>query len=338
MVGHILDDKLEKTSGNLESTRSINDVGVKQNTGTQKVITNALRHMGEPKKEGEVATSRFVEVSSMDIATSVLRHLQFAGMDDRHEEVEENYTETFKWAYTGLKSYRPWSSLSSWLRGDDRLYWVCGKAGSGKSTLMRYLFDNPRTRDDLRFWSGDMQLEVVAYFFWNGGTREQRSCTGLRSLLFRILRHRIHLIPHVLPELWEVEMWRILRPSPGPAKLPTWTLIKLEQAFKRLATQGLMPVKICLFIDGLNEYDGKFSDIIDFCQFLAALPNFKLCMSSRPLVIFEHAFRTQPRLRLQDLTVGDIEIYARGMLLSHEGLLRLAQRKPDGAPRLITEL
>lgn len=218
------------------------------------------------------------------------------------------------------------------------MYWIYGKAGSGKSTLMRYLFDNPRTLDDLRLWSGDMPLEIAAFFFWNSGTTEQRSQAGLRCLLFQILRHRTHLISHVLPELWDFEMSRILRPSQQPPVFWTWTLTKLQKAFRRLATQEVLPLKICLFIDGPDEYNGYFPKLVEFCQNLANLRNIKLCVSSRPLVVFDHAFRTRPGLRLQDLTAGDIEIYARGMLLGHDGMLRLAQREPEGAPRLITEI
>lgn len=235
----MLDEKLESISQNLEmSTKSINDLVIKQNENTQTVVIDALSRMMQQKKgEGAVLTSRLIEVSSMDIANSVLGHLQFVGIDDRHEEVEKNFSETFEWAYSDLKSDRPWTNLSSWLQGDNSIYWVCGKAGSGKSTLMRYLFDNSRTMDDLRLWSGDMQLELAAFFFWNSGTTEQRSQAGLRSLLFRILRQRTHLIPHALPELWDFEMSRMLRPSQKLPMLPPWTLIKLNKAFERLATQ-----------------------------------------------------------------------------------------------------
>lgn len=208
-------------------------------------------------------------------------------MDDRYEEVEENFAETFDWAYSDPKPDRSWDSLSKWLRGDESLYWVCGKAGSGKSTLMRYLLDNERTMEELQLWSGDVQLEVASFFFWNSGTTEQRSQAGLRSLLHQVLRDRKRLIPCVLPELWEVEMSDRLTYFQKPAELPAWTFKRLKKAFERLATQKLMPVKTCLFIDGLDEYDGKFPDIIEFCQSLATLPNIKLCVSSRPLVVFD---------------------------------------------------
>jgi hypothetical protein len=64
----------------------------------------------------------------------------------------------------------------------------------------------------------------------------------------------------------------------------------------------LLGEKLCLFIDGLDEYDGRYSDIIDLCHEFAALPNLKLCLSSRPLLIFENAFSGSPSLQLQDLT------------------------------------
>ena len=38
-------------------------------------------------------------------------------------------------------------------------------------------------------------------------------------------------------------------------------------------------------------------------------PNIKVCLSSRPLLEFEHAFIACPSLRLQDLTHQDIKTY-----------------------------
>jgi hypothetical protein len=259
-------------------------------------------------------------------------------MDDRHEEVAETWGNTFEWAYHDPKSDHPWSSFTSWLREDNGIYWISGKAGSGKSTLMRYLFDNPRTVDELRVWGGKTQVDIAGFFFWNSGTTDQRSLTGLRSLLFRILRQRQRLVPLVIPDWWEFEMSKILRPFEETASWPRWTLPELKKAFEKLATQDIVPLKLCLFIDGLDEFEGEFTDIIDFCQSLAVLPNIKVCVSSRPLVEFGNAFRVLPGLMLHHLTFDDIDIYVRGMLDGHERMLHLAQSEPERAPQLVTEI
>ena len=66
-----------------------------------------------------------------------------------------------------------------WLTQENGIYWVNGKAGSGKSTLMRHIYDNPHTREALKEWAGDTQLIVSEWFFWNTGSLDQRSQTGL---------------------------------------------------------------------------------------------------------------------------------------------------------------
>lgn len=55
------------------------------------------------------------------------------------------------------------------------MYWVCGKAGSGKSTFMKHMYDERKTRQFLSVWAGNHRLCVATFFFWNSGTREQKS-------------------------------------------------------------------------------------------------------------------------------------------------------------------
>lgn len=38
-----------------------------------------------------------------------------------------------------------WNDFVAWLEEGDGLYWIAGKAGSGKSTLMKYIASHPST-------------------------------------------------------------------------------------------------------------------------------------------------------------------------------------------------
>ncbi len=59
------------------------------------------------------------------------------------------------------------------------LYWINGKPGSGKSTLMRFLFAHEMTKKQLEAWAGDgVPVVRAGFFFWTSGSREQRSQTG----------------------------------------------------------------------------------------------------------------------------------------------------------------
>lgn len=65
-----------------------------------------------------------------------------------------------------------------------------------------------------------------------------------------------------------------------------------------------------MFIDGLDEFEGRYENIIGMIQNLADQNHIKICLSSRPLLAFEEAFNGKPGLRLQDLTFDSIRDYA----------------------------
>ena len=77
-----------------------------------------------------------------------------------------------------------------------------------------------------------------------------------------------------------------------------------------MLTQTQVSIAICLFIDGLDEFDGRYNSVVDTIYTLSAQTNVKVCISSRPLLDFEKAFANMPSLRLQDLTFDSIFAYA----------------------------
>lgn len=46
------------------------------------------------------------------------------------------------------------TTFMNWLSTGRGIFHIYGKLGSGKSTLMKYLCDNPRTESELRKWAG----------------------------------------------------------------------------------------------------------------------------------------------------------------------------------------
>ena len=65
-----------------------------------------------------------------------------------------------------------------------------------------------------------------------------------------------------------------------------------------------------MFIDGLDEIDGDYHSFLRLVDSLVNQENVKICLSSRPLLIFEEAFSKTPKLKLQDLTYDSIRAYA----------------------------
>jgi hypothetical protein len=78
---------------------------------------------------------------------------------------------------------------------------------------------------------------------------------------------------------------------------------ELEQAFRALLGKLGTQTKWCLFIDGLDEFEGNYLDLFELIQECGQSSHTKFCLSSRPLLVFSQVFSHLPSLRLQDLTL-----------------------------------
>jgi hypothetical protein len=92
-----------------------------------------------------------------------------------------------------------------------------------------------------------------------------------------------------------------------------WTLHRLHRLWECMTSQLDGGVRICLFIDGLDEYHGGKMGDMEIAEFVQRLKHsdVKICLSSRAHRAFEHVFGQGPQLRLQDLTAPDMRLYIR---------------------------
>lgn len=126
-------------------------------------------------------------------------------MNDRYDRVEDAYAETFDWIFRKPNPHtQPWNDFSEWLSYGDGICWINGKAGSGKSTLMRYIYEDPRTPALLLHWvCPSITLLTIGFFFWKSGVSEQASQLGLlRSLLYAILSQKRDAMKTIFPKEW----------------------------------------------------------------------------------------------------------------------------------------
>jgi hypothetical protein len=286
-------------------------------------------------------TERMLRTAVQD---AIFQSIQYPSMTDRYEDIVEAYPKTFEWAFHDpTEEQLPWSNISRWLELENGIYWVNGKAGSGKSTLMKHIFDDERTRRYLRCWAQDTPLCVATFFFWNSGTREQKSQVGLlRALLFQVLSQYPDLIQIMLPELWAKTYSHAANNyCKGGDLTHFWSLRQLMAKFRALVSGKGFPLKICLMIDGLDEFDGddeQHEALANFFQEITETKNVKVCISSRPWPIFEDIFGQCPKLRLQNLTYGDIAHYVKGKLSQHQAFQRLLEQQPQDALLLGREI
>ncbi|KAI0910131.1 hypothetical protein F4823DRAFT_638066 [Ustulina deusta] len=223
----------------------------------------------------------------------LLESLWFPQIDQRRNEIKEPAPSTLGWLFgsesdsesdsdsdsdsdSNSNACQPrWPNFRQWLREDTSTYWISGKAGSGKSTLMAHILDDERTRKDLELWSSGQRLEVF--------------------LLYQLC--------HLAPAIADTVLSRLSSPV---AMMPTWTERSLLSYITE-AIQSSNGIRFCVFVDGLDEYTGSYDGLVDQIDKLRDFGNVKVCVSSRPELELVIRFRSLKQLRLQDLNSGDIK-------------------------------
>lgn len=258
----------------------------------------------------------------------------FRVMDDRLANVHPPHYSTLDWVLEQTDEKYPettWDSLYEWLRNGQGLYWVSGKAGSGKSTLIKHIYRQDKTNDLLREWAGNGQFRKGNFFFWALGTELQKSNEGIsRALLFSILDSDLQLIPDMLPGMWKEACQAGEATLSPPSKAEIATAFQIFRERQKRGSRASNRLKYWFFIDGLDEYSGNCMDTIDFIEDLATIPDVKIFVSSRPISSCELAFAARPKLRLQDLTRDDIRSYVKATLEPH---LRMETTYDDNEER-----
>ena len=108
-------------------------------------------------------------------------------------------------------------------------------------------------------------------------------------------------------------------------------------AFRSFVEQKDIILKTCLLVNGLDEFEGDYEEITSLFKMIAHSSNVKVCLSSRPLVIFREAFRSCSSIRLQDLTFLDIQHFVGDRFNQNDSFRRLADREPKNAAIFVQE-
>ncbi|KAF2450179.1 hypothetical protein P171DRAFT_438871 [Karstenula rhodostoma CBS 690.94] len=273
------------------------------------------------------------EALSQECSRNILNRLWFRLIDDRKNNISLQHAQTFEWAIHPPDPSAKWSDLGQWLRQGHGVYWISGKPGSGKSTLMKFLSDNRNVKHMLGDWAGDRKLTIASFFIWNLGSAEQNTQQGLaRGLLYHVLNQNRLLIPVVLPG-----MWREAHANNGTAQLELPSISELNEAFRRLGTQATNGAYF-FFVDGLDEFAGNHREGIEFIKKLTKIPNVKLLLSSRPIDSCVAAFSSKPNLRLQDLTESDITTYIQDTIRKHPYVAEFGLLTGSALDKLVEDL
>jgi hypothetical protein len=121
----------------------------------------------------------------------LLHAIQPPEWDSRLNQIDTNFGHSFHWAFENASV-----GLTEWLRKGTGLFWVSGKPGSGKSTFMKFLLNDPRTRELLHKWNSPSSQIIGNFFFHYRGTLLQKSFEGLlRSLVTQLPEEEPRLRP-----------------------------------------------------------------------------------------------------------------------------------------------
>ncbi|KAH8592670.1 hypothetical protein B0O99DRAFT_597100 [Bisporella sp. PMI_857] len=172
------------------------------------------------------------------------------------------------------------------------------------STLMKYALNHDNTSEALRNPDASIRQIKAGFFFHSRGQPNQKSFTGLlHSILYQIIDSVPEVETAILPIYCQLHPDVIKR---------EWTMSSLRRALEVVKTQSETPLEVCLFIDALDEYDGKHLEMAQFIEGLTHKQEFtkvKICLSSRTEPIFTRFFGTCPGFKIDDYTASDILHY-----------------------------
>lgn len=239
----------------------------------------------------------------------------------RYDSIEESISDTFEWVTKPPNNvHHQWDSFVQWLQGDGKTYWISGKPGSGKSTLMKHLFEHLNSSSD----TSQPNLVLVSFWFWEASKVElQHNLEGcLRSMLWQLVQNTSY-------------GKTIARHIENFTQVP-WTCERLLKAFNTSAENlSEHDVLLTIFWDGLDECGKDARRLLrGMKEIVGKCPSIKFCISSRPEQLFRNYFFRCPKLSMQDLNASDIDTIISKELLETEEFLQLSDVELEDVQRV----
>ncbi|KAK6068739.1 SERAC1 [Seiridium cupressi] len=218
----------------------------------------------------------------------IISSLHMPELDQRIEGIEDRAHHTFEWVFEKIEL-----EFTKWLRSGENFYWIRGKPGSGKSTLMKFILNDERTLQQLNTYKQSYKTIFASFFFHHRGSLLQKSLEGLlRSILAQILTQQ--------PELTEV----------------------LDPLVKDL--MGLKsPMQKSELKEKFKAHKWSENSLWTALQLL-------LHQQRRPWESFTQSFETCPGFPVHNYTIQDIRSYCYRNIESHgKSATEIAELVPD---------
>ena len=214
-----------------------------------------------------------------------MTNVNFEGRCDREDQIWkiQAHPQTVEWIWN--------SSFATWASSNEYLFWICGKPGSGKSTIIESIAKSNNLKNYLKQGLNE-RWTVVRHFFFDFGVSEdiRNNFEGfLRSLLYQLIE-----------ELGKIQKATLT----GTKESKGWSKRELQEQLSKVLEHRSGPV--CILLDGLDEYQDDKWALVKFLQ-ETAKPQIKLCIASRPDPVFDIAFKGVRQLKMQDENKPAIE-------------------------------
>jgi len=193
---------------------------------------------------------------------------------------------SFDWIWT--------TSFLQWLQNDEAFFWITGKPGSGKSTLMNHLVKTHRTQHSLN--GSHRHFTIIDFFFdFRAGNSTANDLVGLiKTFLTQLSK----TFANVESSLSRKDARQLLENDDCD---------QLEELLCRSLRS--ITTRACAFIDGLDEYKGDYAALTDLLMRVQHRTAMKMCFASRPESVFLARFKEAPRVRMQDHNSTSIRVY-----------------------------
>lgn len=207
----------------------------------------------------------------IDIKQELIDRLYFSKIDERLTYLTPAQGTTCRWFLTESK-YRSWQDVAQQSEHGGFL-WIKGNPGTGKSTLMKHLFEETKVNS-----KDDPSRITLSFFFLARGTAEEKTTMGL-------YRSFLHQLFWIAPDLKDSLEWMT---DDGASSIQRngWSEEALKQTLK-YAVPKLGNRSLTMFVDALDECDeNKAGDMVSFfeelCNYAVEMRvQVQICFSSR---------------------------------------------------------
>ena len=222
-------------------------------------------------------------------------------MDQREYLVESAATKTCTWLLSHEK-------YTAWLAQPHTLLWIVGKPGAGKSTLIRYAFQNSSSNNDV----------VATFFFYGRGSDLQKSACGmLRSLLHQLLDQS----PELLSKFTLIFKKKRETKQNSESNYE-WHETELREFLQDWILSASRDRAIRIYLDALDEAGQEvavrlvayFEELIE--RLHPTSPGLKICFSCRHYPVL--APKNALKVCVEDENHHDIETYVRQRMTRHQ--------------------